>query len=76
MHKHESKCKHITQIFGYPETLHGEGKPRVGMKPINLHYYSNKVCMLRLRCLVTYGDLPYEGYGLLRAYKTYSMHLD
>ena len=35
-------------IFGYPETLQGEGKTEMGMKPTNLHYYSNKVYPMKV----------------------------
>ena len=69
------KCKHTIQIFGNWETLQCEGKTGVGIKPTNLHYYSNKVNMLGLQCFTIIYDLPCKGSSLLKYFETIRSHL-
>ena len=55
-------------IFGYLETLQGEGKIGVGMTPTNLHYVSNKVYPLKVTMFVmlkackTIKSYPIKGF--------------
>lgn len=69
------KNNHMTQIFDYLETLQGEGKNGLGMTPTNLHYCSNNVNLLGLKCLTISNDLPYEGSSLLKYFETIRSHL-
>lgn len=64
------KIDHMTQRFGYPETLQDEGKNGVGMTPKKFHYCSNKVNLLGLQCLTISTDLPYKGSALFKDLKT------
>ena len=70
-----SKHSHMYDTkYDYRETLKWEGKTRVGITPTNLHYYSNKVNLIGLQCLIIKYDLPCEGSTLLKALETIISH--